>query len=1797
MIDEVFDISNFNIFSDDENYYFFRTLEDVDIESIKNKTITDENGNINRLITDREFYGETIFKKEDDLSLEQMVEHIKMHYNQHTNCISFSSNTNVILDYGRNVFNDRYVMLKVPKSEFGKNIVNAGEYMLEEINKRLDEYYNNLDSNNNDDALTKYYFDYIDNSETEEQLEDIRKMITKDYVDETNNIFINGLEKITDSINYGALNKKQNLLKNKIYLKMDIMSKHSQILKKISNKFLVNTVGNAFSSLEVIHYNDVVGNITEISPEIMDVLSLIQQMEETPIVKELKNDIIKKINSGIEFTRDFNLKKYDINTFKNSLNLEKIYELTKGNIKYGDAINIYTKAYALAKSRLRKERSLELLKEILNDNKYDSVIESMKTNTYSIENEIINRLSNKNSIKISESVNLLVSPQERYLLDYINQVDENKLEDILRNPTKELQNLIEDNYTDEYITENWFANSVIDLIDWSYYNVKENLSEGQRELLINSLKENNFMDIYNNLKEKNLSDKDIANIILLKMVRKDENVDIKDRVSLDELEDFLGCNQIKNTEIRLKTYQREAIENINEAYKNHKFTSVILPTGTGKSYVALSEMHYIEKEISKLEENKHAKILYLAPNDYILNQLKRIIVKNYRESYPFSYSDEDIVKNAFPNLSLYTYQYLTNGTNSDEIINSEYDLIVFDELHRTGASEWQKNIEKLLENQPAKVLGITATPERDMDKRDMSEIFAKKYGYTDDEILDEKHLSYNMDLLEAIERGIIHSPNVVNCEYSLIKDGSLDELKLKIDDIIDENLKKEKRREYEKVRREISEADGIDKILKDNLKQDGKYIVFIPITKNKNGEYVNAESGEEMTKTQAQSMIRSYQNLMNQLLFSGEYLEKNKEKLSSIYNKINENKELFSYEITYLNEEKESILLLTKLHVNNMPNALQTLSNDISSKIIEYMNWEVLADSKIASTLHKKLKNDVETYNMLSDNSKKQNTRALSDFNSSKSPKKKFMFVMDMLNEGVHVEQIDGIIWFRTLNEDSRILFLQQLGRCISAIGEDNKERIPLVIDLVNNTLKVNFLKSLETEESDLKKIKYISNWIKHTNRIPDINSSNKEELELAISLREIQFKYSKFTNDDKLESQTVKRKKIINQIIQVGSEFDLWNYEFSIDSNSSEISNEKNHKDLLSKLGINGILRNFYDLYKNVNKINNIDINSILKEINGYLRSQTTKITNYKKITDRLKTTGGQIGNYLHSHKKEIIELSEKNNDAKKICNYFGWLKTIEDALKEINEYLQNQKEKIKNYRTIKDELKTTGSQIGNYLIVHKKEIIELSDKNAYAQAICNYFGWLNEKITIEDVLKEINEYLQNQKEKIKSYRIIKDELKTTGGQIGNYLIVHKKEIIELSDKNAYAQAICNYFNWQKDKIAIEDVLKEINEYLQNQKEKITSYQKITDTLKATGGQIGIYLQHWKKEIIELSEKNNYAKEICNYFCWLNEEITKEDILKEINEYLQNQEEKITGYATIKDKLKTTGGQIGNYLNDHKKEIIELSKENKNAKEICNYFGWLNERITIEDVLKEINEYLHNQTIKIKSYRTIKDELKTTGGQIGNYLNDHKKEIIELSKENKNAKEICNYFGWLNEKIIIEDVLKEINEYLQNQKEKITSYATIKDRLKTTGSQIGNYLSVHKKEIIELSDKNAYAQAICNYFGWLNEKITIEDVLKEINEYLHNQTIKIKSYRTIKDELKTTGGQIGNYLLAHKKEIIELAINGNSDALYICNYFKSFQKMLYKKIDEIANADSHFQNVVDNLEKGKENIDGRELH
>ena len=53
----------------------------------------------------------------------------------------------------------------------------------------------------------------------------------------------------TTSIEYLSLNERQNFEKNKVIAKIDLINK--TIIKNVSNKFLIQTIGNDFSSLEL----------------------------------------------------------------------------------------------------------------------------------------------------------------------------------------------------------------------------------------------------------------------------------------------------------------------------------------------------------------------------------------------------------------------------------------------------------------------------------------------------------------------------------------------------------------------------------------------------------------------------------------------------------------------------------------------------------------------------------------------------------------------------------------------------------------------------------------------------------------------------------------------------------------------------------------------------------------------------------------------------------------------------------------------------------------------------------------------------------------------------------------------------------------------------------------------------------------------------------------------------------------------------------------------------------------------------------------------------------------------------------------------------------------------------------------------------------------------------------------------------------------------------------------------------------------------------------------------------------
>ena len=227
---------------------------------------TDENGNITRIRTDRERWEETHteraprYDKGAELSLNQINDHIKMRYSKETNCISLSSNANVSIVYGRGSYTDKYVIVKVPKSEMGQKIVNAGQYMLEEIEKRVNKTIESLDKTENKELLI--IINKIKNATTLDEISDI--MLDMQKLDTTSQMNYMGT-KIKDRAdalparsrlsNYQALNEKQTLEKNKIMGILTLLEQKG-VMKPIipnttTNSNLARTIGNAFSSITV----------------------------------------------------------------------------------------------------------------------------------------------------------------------------------------------------------------------------------------------------------------------------------------------------------------------------------------------------------------------------------------------------------------------------------------------------------------------------------------------------------------------------------------------------------------------------------------------------------------------------------------------------------------------------------------------------------------------------------------------------------------------------------------------------------------------------------------------------------------------------------------------------------------------------------------------------------------------------------------------------------------------------------------------------------------------------------------------------------------------------------------------------------------------------------------------------------------------------------------------------------------------------------------------------------------------------------------------------------------------------------------------------------------------------------------------------------------------------------------------------------------------------------------------------------------------------------------------------------
>ncbi len=431
----------------------------------------------------------------------------------------------------------------------------------------------------------------------------------------------------------------------------------------------------------------------------------------------------------------------------------------------------------------------------------------------------------------------------------------------------------------------------------------------------------------------------------------------------------------------------------------------------------------------------------------------------------------------------------------------------------------------------------------------MANEIAQRLGYTNREAVSGKHIAMNMSLTNAIRMGLVVNPKLVSCAYSLKTDGSLDELKDRIEQIEDIQERNEKLEEYESLRRKVESAEGIPEILQANVKKGGKYIVFLPLV-----EDLEDEDGNVIGR------------------------KKGKEKL------------------------------------------------EYWKKQIE----EYFKGSEIKPNFH----------SMLGEYGDKENARRLEEFQNSNTEETEFMLVINKANEGLHIDKLDGIIWLRTMDKNSSILYLQQLGRVIYSEDPDNPTKYedrPVVIDLVNNTLKVNWENEI-TEQDDIQMLNLILDWTeRHDGTLPNINSTDKEETGYARVLKEIQGKYKEYLKSE-FDGLNEKQVEEIKKVISLGSQVDLW----QIDLPERVLKQgERQSKSFESKtkgpFEITGLLKDFV-------------------EIEDEVEGKTIKSI-YEQVIEFVEKHGRQMKSSFYKKNDKALTREEMTKEQKEEVNlYANW-------------------------------------------------------------------------------------------------------------------------------------------------------------------------------------------------------------------------------------------------------------------------------------------------------------------------------------------------------------------------------------------------------------------------------------------------------------------------------------------------------------------------------------------------------------
>ena len=180
--------------------------------------------------------------------------------------------------------------------------------------------------------------------------------------------------------------------------------------------------------------------------------------------------------------------------------------------------------------------------------------------------------------------------------------------------------------------------------------------------------------------------------------------------------------------MQLRPYQDESIKNILKEWKRVRSTLLVLPTGCGKTIVFC--------KLSELKVREGARILILAHREELLQQAADKMSKATGLKCAVEKAEHTAFGSCF-RITVGSVQTLKNEKRQKRFSTDYYDYIIIDEAHHALSPTYRSVIDYF---SGARILGVTATPDRG-DKKNLGAVFQSiAHEYTMPEAIRDKYL-------------------------------------------------------------------------------------------------------------------------------------------------------------------------------------------------------------------------------------------------------------------------------------------------------------------------------------------------------------------------------------------------------------------------------------------------------------------------------------------------------------------------------------------------------------------------------------------------------------------------------------------------------------------------------------------------------------------------------------------------------------------------------------------------------------------------------------------------------------------------------------------------------------------------------------------------------------------------------------------------------------------------------------------------------------------------------------------------